>query len=199
MKFKIADFRTGINNARREFTQPLLKGGPVTPEQIIDRYQIANEQTYKVQQNMLKDYYAARVLGTGETTLDREFKDRVSNIQLNAIKTGRFRPFIPSENIVKSFAENASALGQRSPYLAAQREIERLLKQYNSLPLTLEQFPVSVNPFSVAPELPTAGMNLTGGTLPQLNTTLQGSNIGGISNISNTLAKIEQVDKVFDI
>ena len=199
MKFKIADFRTGINNARREFTQPLLKGGPVTPEQIVDRYQIANEQTYKVQQNMLKDYYAARVLGTGETTLDREFKDRVSNIQLNAIKTGRFRPFIPSENIVKSFAENASALGQRSPYLAAQREIERLLKQYNSLPLTLEQFPVSVNPFSVAPELPTAGMNLTGGTLPQLNTTLQGSNIGGISNISNTLAKIEQVDKVFDI
>jgi len=199
MKFKIADFRTGINNARREFTQPLLKGGPVTPEQIVDRYQIANEQTYKVQQNMLKDYYAARVLGAGETTLDREFKDRVSNIQLNAIKTGRFRPFIPSENIVKSFAENASALGQRSPYLAAQREIERLLKQYNSLPLTLEQFPVSVNPFSVAPELPTAGMNLTGGTLPQLNTTLQGSNIGGISNISNTLAKIEQVDKVFDI
>ena len=199
MKFKIADFRTGINNARREFTQPLLRGGPVTPEQIIDRYQIANEQTYKVQQNMLKDYYAARVLGTGENTLDREFKDRVSNIQLNAIKTGRFRPFIPSENIVNSFAENARAIGQRSPYLAAQREIERLLKEYNSLPLTLERFPISINPFSVAPEVPTAGMNLTGGTLPQLNTPLQGTTIGGISNIGNTLAKIEQVDKVFDL
>ena len=199
MKFKIANFRTGVNNARREFTQPLLKGGPVTPEQIIDRYQVANEQTYKVQQNMLKDYYAARVLGTGETTLDREFKDRVSNIQLNAIKTGRFRPFIPSENIVKSFAENASAIGQRSPYLAAQREIERLLQQYNALPLTLEQFPISINPFSVEPEMPTAGMNLTGGTLPKLNTTLQGSNIGGINNLGTTLAKLEQVDKVFDL
>jgi len=42
-------------------------------------------------------------------------------------------------------------------------------------------------------------MNLTGGNLPQLNTTLQGSNIGGINNLSNTLAKIEQVDKVFDL
>ena len=199
MKFKIADFRTGVNNARREFTQPLLRGGPVTPEQIVDRYQVANEQTYKVQQNMFKDYYAARVLGTGESVLDREFKDRVSNIQLNAIKNAQFRPFIPSENIVKSFAENANALGQRSPYVAAQREIERLLQQYNALPLTLEQFPISVNPFSVAPELPTSGMNLTGGNLPQLNTTLQGSNIGGINNLSNTLAKIEQVDKVFDL
>ena len=199
MKFKIADFRTGVNNARREFTQPLLKGGPVTPEQIVDRYQIANEQTYKVQQNMLKDYYAARVLGTGESVLDREFKDRVSNIQLNAIKTGRFRPFIPSENIVKSFEENARAIGQRSPFTAAQREIERLLQQYNNLPLTLEQFPISVNPFSSAPELPTAGMEFNGGTLPKINTTLQGSNIGGINNIGNTLAKIEQVDKVFDL
>ena len=199
MKFKIADFRTGVNNARREFTQPLLKGGPVTPEQIVDRYQIANEQTYKVQQNMLKDYYAARVLGTGESVLDREFKDRVSNIQLNAIKTGRFRPFIPSENIVKSFEENARAIGQRSPFTAAQREIERLLQQYNNLPLTLEQFPISVNPFSSAPELPTAGMEFNGGTLPKINTTLQGSNIGGINNIGNTLAKIEQVDKVFNI
>jgi hypothetical protein len=199
MKFKIADFRTGVNNARREFTQPLLRGGPVTPEQIVDRYQIANEQTYKVQQNMFKDYYAARVLGTGESVLDREFQDRVSNIQLNAIKTARFRPFIPSENIVKSFAENARAIGQRSPYLAAQREIERLLEQYNGLPLTLEQFPISVNPFSVAPEVPTAGMDLTGGTLPQLNTPLQGANIGGINNLGTTLAKLEQVDKVLDI
>ena len=199
MKFKIADFRTGVNNARREFTQPLLRGGPVTPEQIVDRYQIANEQTYKVQQNMFKDYYAARVLGTGESVLDREFKDRISNVQLAAIKNAQFKPFIPSENIIASFAENARAIGQRSPYTAAQREIERLLQQYNALPLTLEQFPISVNPFSVAPELPTSGMNLTGGNLPQLNTTLQGSNIGGINNLSNTLAKIEQVDKVFDL
>ena len=79
------------------------------------------------------------------------------------------------------------------------REIERLLQQYNALPLTLEQFPISINPFSVEPEMPTAGMNLTGGTLPKLNTTLQGSNIGGINNLGTTLAKLEQVDKVFDL
>ena len=200
MKFKIANFRTGVNNARREFTQPLLRGGPVTPEQVVDRYQVANEQTYKVQQNMFKDYYAARVLGVGTDTLDLQFKDRVSNIQLNAIKTGQFRPFIPSENIVKQFEENAKNIGQRSPFTAAQREIERLLNQYNNLPLTLEAFPQSVNPFSAQQtELNTAGMEFTGGTLPNLNTTLQGSNVGGINNLSNTLAKIEQVDKVFDI
>ena len=41
MKFKIADFTRGVSNSRREFTSPLLRGGPVTPEQIVDRYQIA--------------------------------------------------------------------------------------------------------------------------------------------------------------
>ena len=55
MKFKIADFTRGVSNARREFTSPLLKGGPVTPEEIVDRYQIANQQLFKVQREMSKD------------------------------------------------------------------------------------------------------------------------------------------------
>ena len=99
MKFKIADFRTGINNARREFTSPLLRGGPVTPEQIVDRYKVASDALYKVQSKMFEDYYAARTLGTPISQLDAEFADRVSDTQLTAIKRGEFKPFVPSENI----------------------------------------------------------------------------------------------------
>ena len=54
MKFKIADFRTGINNARREFTSPLLRGGPITPQQIAERYQIASEALYKCKKKCLE-------------------------------------------------------------------------------------------------------------------------------------------------
>jgi len=193
MKFKIADYTTGINNSRREFTRPLLRGGPVTPEQIIDRYMVANEQLFKVQQEMNKDYYAARLLGSGQSTLDREFKDRVSNKALNAIKRGQFKPFIPSENIVKSFAENARALGQQNPYNAARETINRLARQYNKTNMMIEPFPFNTNPFSAQnTSLPTAGMGDTNVRLPNLGLTLQGSNITG-GGINNTLSKGQQV------
>ena len=62
MKFKIADFRTGINNARREFTSPLLRG-PVSAQEIVDRYQVASNALYNVQEKMFRDYFAAMELG----------------------------------------------------------------------------------------------------------------------------------------
>ena len=64
MKFKIADFSTGIRNARREFTGPLLRGGEISAEQVVDQFQIANRALYNVQNKMFKDYYAARLLGS---------------------------------------------------------------------------------------------------------------------------------------
>jgi len=88
-------------------------------------------------------------------------------VSLAAIKSGRFKPFIPSENIIKSFGENARQLGQRNPYLAAKPVIDRITRQFNNLPLILEDFPIIPNPFSITqPTLPTSGIN-TG--LPNLN------------------------------
>ena len=147
MKFKIADFRTGINNSRREFTSPLLRGGPVTPEDIVDRYQVANRQLYKVQREMTKDYYAALTLGSTPTQIDREFDDRVSKVQLAALKAGRFKPFIPSENIKAAFAENARAIGSSNPYAAASSEINRLAREYGKVNYLTERFPLFDNPF----------------------------------------------------
>jgi len=147
MKFKIADFRTGINNSRREFTSPLLRGGPVTPEDIVDRYQVANRQLYKVQREMTKDYYAALTLGSTPTQIDREFDDRVSKVQLAALKAGRFKPFIPSENIKSAFAENARAIGSANPYAAASSEINRLAREYGRVNYLTERFPLFDNPF----------------------------------------------------
>ena len=193
MKFKIADYTSGINNSRREFTRPLLKGGPVTPEQIIDRYMVANEQLFKVQQDMNKDYYAARLLGSGQGALDREFKDRVSGKALNAIKRGQFKPFIPSDNIIKSFSENARALGQTSPYNSARTVIDRLARQYSKTNMMVEPFPFNTNPFTAEnTSLPTAGMGDTNVSLPNLGLNMGGSNLtGGINQ--NTLAKGQQV------
>ena len=160
MKFKIADYRTGVNNARREFTTPLLRGGPIDPADIVDRYAVANEALYKVNKELFNDYYAARVLGTKEGAIDGQFADRVSTAQLNAIKTGRFKPFIPSENIIKAFGENARAIGERNPYRLAETQINRMAQKYNNLPLYDTTFPIFDNPFRVQSNaLPAAATN----------------------------------------
>jgi len=190
MKFKIADYTSGINNSRREFTRPLLRGGPVTAEQIVDRYMVANEQLYKVQQEMNQDYYAARILGAGAETLDREFKDRVSNVALRSLKTGNFKPFIPSDNIIKSFAENARELGQSNPYNEARDTINNLAREYSKANIIRDPFPFNTNPFSAADTtLNTEGLNLQ---LPNLGLNLQGPQLASGLN-TNTFAKGQQV------
>ena len=124
---------------------------------------------------MFKDYYAARTLGTNQNSLDLEFADRVSNVQLNAIKTGTFKPFVPSENIIKAFEENARAIGAPNPYLTARFQIEKMIRKYENMPLWGGfQFPRFENPFSV--KLPQATVppvasiaQATGVTAPNVN------------------------------
>ena len=178
MKFKIADFRTGINNSRREFTGPLLRGGPITPEQVVDQYEKANQSLFRVQQRMFRDYYAARTLGVSDRALQNTFQDRVSNKQVRAIQTGRFTPFIPSENIEQAFADNARAIGEPNAYRAAKDQIRRLIGRYERLKMN-DQFPLIDNPFRInISERVTAPIAQIGGS-PLDNTTLAQPLIGG--------------------
>lgn len=191
MKYKIADYRTGINNSRREFTSPLLKGGVVTPEQIIDRYKLANESLYQVQKNMTKDFYGAMILGANENSLKREFKDRVSNKALRGIIQGQFKPFIPSENIEKSFRDQARELGNNSPFARAKDTIRRLAAEYSKLKLFGDRLPDFTNPFAGENTvLSTEGIT---SRLPSLNLGLNSLGGSATNNTSLTQAKGSKV------
>ena len=54
INFKIADFQDGIRNSRKIFTAPLLRGGEISPADIVDRFLVANQQAYKVKKKCLK-------------------------------------------------------------------------------------------------------------------------------------------------
>ena len=190
MKFKIADFRTGINNARREFTSPLLRGGPTTPQQIADRYQVASEALYNVQEKMFRDYFAAMELGARVGQLDNEFADRVSNVQLRSIKRGEFKPFIPSENIEAAFAENARNIGQPNPYIQAKPFIRNLIRLYDGVPFGVG-LPNIRNPFQQDRSLPIQGSPVFQG----LSNPLQTNSFGALTprTTQQTAIKGQQV------
>ena len=188
MKFKIADFRTGLNNSRREFTGPLLKGGPITAEQIIDQYQVANQAMFKVQKKMFDDYYAARTLGASENSLNNTFQDRVSDLQVRHIKAGRFKPFVPSENIQKAFADNAKAIGQPDAFRQARSMVERIMRRYNNMPLS-EDLPILDNPFRTS--LGTTVTEPFAGLKPLQDLGLTTPTVG--NNLNQTAARGQQV------
>ena len=194
MKFKIADFRTGLNDSRREFTGPLLKGGPITAEQVVDQYQKANQSMFRVQKRMFDDYYAARTLGVTENTLNNTFQDRVSDLQVRHIKAGRFKPFVPSENIQKAFADNAKAIKQPDAFKQASDVIKRIMGQYNNKPLGDNELDILENPFRTS--LGTSVTQPFAGLQPLqdlgLTSPTVGNNLAG-NNLNQTATRGQQV------
>jgi hypothetical protein len=119
MGFKLADYQRGIREARRLFTggdEGLLKGGPKTPKQVLDRFIAANKAKFLVQQNLRKDLKAAQILGTNRRKIEDEFDERQLRRVYFDIDRGLFVPYEPSENIEKEFDQIAQRIGQPNPY-----------------------------------------------------------------------------------
>ena len=79
MGFKIAEYQTGIRNARREFTGGyfgLLRGGPIKANDIIERFFVSNQARFNVQKEMYRNLNSANILGVEDNALRRTFKER---------------------------------------------------------------------------------------------------------------------------
>jgi len=138
MGFKIAEYQTGIRNARREFTGGyfgLLRGGPVKANDIIERFYISNQARFNVQKEMFRNLNGAETLGVSTNELRKTFKDRqLSDQAFRKLKNGQFEPYFPSKDIEKRFSEIARDLGDLDVFKEIKpvlRDMTRDLKQLN--------------------------------------------------------------------
>jgi len=167
IRYKINLFQKGIRDSRQLFTSATLKGGPITPEEIVDAYINANRATFEVNRELYKDVEAARLLGMGEGQLEESMDARGAGAAYNYIGEGEFRPFTPSRNIIDLFEDLGNKLGISNPYDAAESAIDRIRDILETVPLGGE-FPDIINPLktSMIPNLPTFNNNTAG--LPPL-------------------------------
>jgi hypothetical protein len=138
MGFKLADYQRGIREARRLFTggdEGLLKGGPKTPKQVLDRFIAANKAKFIVQQNLRKDLKAAQILGTNRRKLQTEFEERQLGETYTDLNRGLFEPYEPSENIENEFKQISNRLGQPNPYRIIYPAIRSFLNRAKRLRL----------------------------------------------------------------
>jgi hypothetical protein len=139
MGFKIAEYQAGIRNSRREFTGGafgLLRGGSIKPNDIINRFYESNKARFNVQKEMNKNINAAEILGVSNNNLKREFKDRqLSDENFNALRTGKFKSYFPSEDIRARFAEIARDLGEYDAFRTVYPTLKRMQLDMNRLSL----------------------------------------------------------------
>jgi len=196
LNYKITSFKDGVRNSRNLFTKETLKGGPITPAEIVDAYINSNRALYEINRRMFLDIDAAKVLGMNEDAISTNMSDRGERRAFNSINEGEFRPLSISQEVKSLFQIRADDLGVSNPFEAAEDVIGRIREVLETTPLGADLFPNLENPLRNLPE-PTLGAAASLPGLPPLpNPSLvNNTQFGSIDPVSRlTLAEDMYLD-----
>jgi hypothetical protein len=165
MGFKIADFQRGIRESRALFTggsESVLRGGPKTARDVIERFIEANRAKFNVEKEMAKNILAADILGADMDLITKEFVDRGLKKSYGRLSEAVFEPYFPSKNIQREFNEIAENIRQDNPFEDAVDVLQDMYSDFSDLDLS-EEFEVDINDY-----LPPTGFlrDLFGQALP---------------------------------
>ena len=151
INFKITNYKKGIRNSRNLFTRATLKGGPITPEEIIDAYIYANEALYRVNRNMYEDVKAAKILGMSNDLIEDRMRNRGERKSYNALTDGEFRPFTINRNVKQLFEKRFEELGLPNAFEQAEDAMDGIKEILENTPLSYDALPTIPNPFKSRP------------------------------------------------
>jgi len=173
MKYMVTSFNNRKSNARNLFTSEALKGGIVSPNEVLELYQKSEKARFDVFREMNKNVNAAKVLGATSGDLAPQLK-RVSKTDRTAVETGRYQPYDPSEEVRDIFRQNSLKLGVPDPYIEALPRIKAYQGSNKNISLTDDKEPnfSLLAPVEEAPAQPVAPvqpnlMNIAPPTIPQ--------------------------------
>jgi len=150
LDFMMSGYQRDVRNARREFNAKLLRGDPISSQDIIDRYIIANKAKWESMKKLSLDITAGQILGVNEDQLEPVL-GRISKKDSGAIEENEFIPFTISENIKRVFEENAAKLGVPNPYDEAENAIDSLSDVMSEINLTDPVWPDLTDLFDMSP------------------------------------------------
>jgi len=107
MKFMVTDFGSSLKKDDNLFSSPLLKGGRVTPKEIVERYKYSESRRFQTMKEMYKNIEAAEILGMSSGKIRRELEKRkgLKRETINSVLQGQYLPYTPSEFFINRLAE----------------------------------------------------------------------------------------------
>jgi hypothetical protein len=206
IKYKINQFQKDVRNSRSLFTGKVLKGGPISPEEVVDAYINANRALYNTNRNLYKDVKAAETLGVSTNSIELIMDERGVGRTYEAFENGEFRPYSVSKAVKELFEFNASQINQPNAMQEAEDVIDRIEEVLGSVSISSDSFPDIENPFrkSLLPEI-NLGSTPAGQLPPVVTGAAATPGFVGQQNVNipftqlpedQKLERIDQVDKL---
>ena len=200
LNYKITDFKRKVRASRNIFTRATLRGGVVTPEDMIDAYIEANRAMYNTNRELYLDIKAADTLGMSQSSIADKMDSRGEGRAYGFLEFGDFRPFRVSRDVQDLFEFQADRLGVPNAFESAIDVMERIAEILETTSLDGDNFPELENPFRNLPkptlgpvsQLPSNVANTTPGFVGQQNVSIPYTQLPR----DQKLDRIEKVDKL---
>jgi hypothetical protein len=143
LTFMTTSFVRDLKNADNLLNAPLLRGGRVTKEDIINGYKYSQAQRFSTLKEMYKNIDAARTLGVSNAVLNRKIKRKgVKKEVFDQLMRGKFTPTRPSDFFIERLGEITRDLNKlegvqvRNPYFEAIKDINKIVAENRNTSLS---------------------------------------------------------------
>ena len=165
MTYKIAQYTKSSSSAKNLFTSVALRGGEVSPKELIDAYINANRALFEAQKVMNYDINSSKILDADQNKLIPQLIGRLGKKGFGRLNSGVFQPYIPSKKIFIESQKIATKLGIENPLTQAIGQMANIRAQLFQVNLDEDMFPTIENPFDIT--LGSELMSSVGSILPQ--------------------------------
>ena len=196
MTYKIAQYTKSRSNAKNLFTAVALRGGIVSPQDLIDAYINANRALFEAQKIMNNDINSAKILDADQSKIVPELIGRIGKKEYGTLQAGIFKPYIPSRNVFVKAQQLANKLGIDNPLSAAIGEMANIRAQLFQVSLDEDEFPQIENPFNI-----TLGSQLIDTVQPTFQQLgfLGESNMTGVpTSVTTPYNELKSIDQKID-
>jgi len=145
MPFIVTDFNKKNDSARASFVGDVLKGGFVSPGEIVEQYIKSERVRFENFKQMHNAYKDALQLGANKGKLNKEL-GRMTQSERQAIISGRYLPYVPGEGVRQAFNENFRELRKelgrdiQNPFILAYPEIMKVRRNNRNIDVNSGDF-----------------------------------------------------------
>ena len=174
LDFMTTRFSSSLKKDQNLFASPLLKGGRVAPEEVLNRYQYSESRRFQTMKEMYQNIEAARKLGVSDSIIRKELEARkgLPRDIINSLMRGNYLPDEPSEFFVEQMRKINNNLNEKegidlpNPYFEALPKIKEIINRNKNLNLLIDEIkiPEEVEQTLTSPtsSLPTPNVPLSG-------------------------------------
>ena len=160
LQFRLGKFGSSLKETENLFSSPLLRGGRVTPEDILEKYQYSESRRFQVLKEMAKYVENMRNLGVPDYKIREKIKARkgLSKSIVSDLMSGVYTPKRPGDFFVTRMGEINRDLNKKegnripNPYFEALPSINKIINKNRRINLLEED--ISFSQLSIQPSRP---------------------------------------------